>query len=294
MLRIFLISQNGSGNIGISRKSPWKNMRVGRVSCGLLSGMIPQLMTHAGSGVGSSGAVVADRKTTPDVWAAALRMYLRFLSSTGRCRAGLAAAIPFPPNWRLTQLPRYIAQADVERLINSSDDRTLIGARNRAIFLLLARLGLRGGDIVEMKLADVDWKHARLCVRGKSKQAVKLPLPQDVGDALLHYLTKFRPTTMSDHVFLRAHAPHRQFATSGAISRVVREALMRTGIDQPASKGAHLLRHSVATNLLRTGTSLEVIGALLRHRSADTTMIYAKTDVSMLQEIAQPWIGAGQ
>jgi site-specific recombinase XerD len=222
----------------------------------------------------------------------ALRGYLRFLSAHGACRPGLDQAIPVIPQWRLSALPRYLPPADVERLIGSCDLTKPHGIRDRAILLLLARLGLRAGDVFDLRLEDVAWEDGTLRVSGKARQAVRLPLPQDAGDALLQYLERVRPRVDDERIFLRSSAPYRAFSGSQAISDVVRLAVKRAGITDPPSHGAHLLRHSAATGMLRAGATLEAIGALLRHRSADTTAYYAKVDVPMLRRIAQPWPGA--
>ena len=220
--------------------------------------------------------------------AVSMRMYLRFLASTGQCSPSLVASVPTSPGWRLTELPRYLPLDDIERVIGSCDITTGIGVRDRAILLLLARLALRGQDVSKLRLSDIDWRHARLQVCGKSRRTVWLPLPQDVGDALLEYIEHVRPKVDEERVFLRALPPHRPPVK---LSHVVSLALRRAGVDSPSGRGTHLLRHSAATGLLRSGASLESIGTLLRHRSPDTTALYAKVDVPMLQEVAQPWIG---
>ena len=223
-----------------------------------------------------------------------MRMYLRFLSSSGLCRPGLEGAIPSCPKWHLSELPRYIPLADIEKVIESCDSSSVVGIRNKAILLLLARLALRAGDVTHLRLRDIDWKNAKLHVCGKTKRTVALPLPQDVGDALLEYLSRVRPKVPDeDRVFLTVTAPHRRFASPTAISMLVTRALRRSGIRYSLG-GAHLIRHSVATGLLRSGATLEVVGALLRHQSWNTTSVYAKVDVPMLQQVAQPWIGDAQ
>ncbi len=223
--------------------------------------------------------------------ASSMRMYLRFLVSNGDCPPSLVDAVPGFAGWRLSTLPRYILTDDVERVIASCDLDTAIGVRDRAILLLLARLALRAADIVHLRLGDIDWSNARLHVCGKSKQSAGLPLPQEVGDALLEYIEKARPRVDEGRVFMCVRAPYRPFATSGSITSIVSQALARAGVHSANGQGAHLLRHSAATGLLRSGASLEIIGALLRHRSPQTTAIYAKVDASMLQQVAQPWIG---
>jgi len=221
----------------------------------------------------------------------ALRGYLRFLIARGECKPWLDQAVPVFAHWQLSSLPRYLTDTDIERVIVACKTETPHGIRDKAILLLLARLGLRGGDILAMRLSDIEWKQASLRVRGKGRREVRLPLPQDAGDALLVYLDQVRPLAESDRVFLRLHAPFGPFARSSAVSLIVQRALERAGITNAPSRGANLLRHSAATSLLRAGASLDAVGAVLRHRSSNTTAHYAKVDVEMLREIAQPWPG---
>lgn len=227
-------------------------------------------------------------------WAArrcrtALRMFLRFLIAEGHCRAGLLGAIPVVPHWRLTSLPRYLPPEDVERLIASCDPSSPMGKRDRAILLLLARLGLRAGDIVQMRLPDIDWKGAWIHVSGKSRRQTRLPLTQEVGQAIAAYVQAGRPPAHTDALFLRSRAPFRALGSHCAVSMIVDSALRRAGIKRPGRGAAHLLRHSVASSMLRHGASLQEISALLRHRCIETTQIYAKIDVTALHQIAQPW-----
>ena len=221
-----------------------------------------------------------------------LRMYLRYLASTGACSAALVGAVPRIPRWRLATLPRYVLQDDVERVIASCDPTTPRGLRDRAILLLLARLALRGGDVAHLELGDIDWDRALVTVAGKTDHAVALPLPQDVGDALLAYLERGRPRVDASTVFCRVIAPFKPLASSSAITIVVRDALARAGVKNASLRGAYLLRHSAATHLLRSGATLAAVGAVLRHRSPWTTAIYAKVDTTMLAQVAQPWIGS--
>jgi integrase/recombinase XerD len=238
--------------------------------------------------------IVAETKRTSRAYvktmAMALRGYLRFLGAHGRCRAGLEHAVPTIPEWRLSTLPRYIDVSQVEQLIATCDLTTPTGLRDRAILLLLARLGLRAGDIVSLHLNDLDWRQATLSVRGKGRRETRLPLPQDAGDALLAYLERARPRVGSDRVFFMLNAPIRPLTSSGVVTNIVRAAIRKAGIDAPM-KGAGLLRHSAATAMLRGGATLDMVGAVLRHRSPDMTAHYAKVDVTMLQQIAQPWPG---
>ena len=219
-----------------------------------------------------------------------MRQYLRFLATTNRCRPGLENAVPSVPEWRLSSLPRYISDDEVNRVVASCNLNTPVGIRNHAILLLLSRLGLRAQDIVNLRIDDIDWHDGSIRVTGKSARTANLPLPQDVGDALLLYIEKARPRATEERVFMCVRAPHRPFAGSGSISSLVFYALKRAGVTSPSNQGAHLLRHSAATSMLRSGAGLDTVGAILRHGSHDTTAIYAKVDVRMLKEITQPWI----
>jgi len=222
----------------------------------------------------------------------AVRMFLRFLAAYGHCSAELIAAVPRIAHWKLASLPRYISAAAIDQLIAACDPTTAGGARDRAIILLLAQLGLRAGDVRDLRLADIDWPHGRLRVVGKGRCETWLPLPQAAGDALLHYLTHFRQGIDDDHVFLRVHAPLGPLPSSGPISKLVRRTIQRAGIQTP-SLGAHMLRHSAATEMLRQGCSLDIIGAVLRHRCIESTAHYAKVDVATLRSVAQPWPANG-
>jgi site-specific recombinase XerD len=222
----------------------------------------------------------------------AVRMFLRFLAVCGDGPADLVAAVPRIAEWKLSSLPRYLPATDIERLVAVCQPTTTAGARDRAVILLCARLGLRAGDVRALRLGDIDWSRGRLHVLGKGRCETWLPLPQEAGDAVLHYLTRFRPATDDDHVFLRLHAPLGPLPSSGPISQLVGSSICRAGIDAP-SHGAHVLRHSAATALLRQGVSLDVIGAVLRHRCVESTAHYAKVDEALLRRVVQPWPAAG-
>jgi site-specific recombinase XerD len=219
----------------------------------------------------------------------ALRMFVRFLIAEGKCAAGLDAAIPLVAHWRLSSLPRYLQAEDVERIIESCDPTSSVGKRNRAILLLLARLALRAGDIVQLRLTDIDWKGAWLCVSGKSKRETLLPLTQEVGQAIVDYLQDGRPQCDDDALFVRSRAPFRGFADHTAVSVIVKRAMRRAEVTCPSRGAAHVLRHSAATSMLRQGATLQDISSILRHRSLETTQIYAKVDITALKQIAQPW-----
>jgi site-specific recombinase XerD len=220
---------------------------------------------------------------------AAVRMFLRFLIADGKCAVGLDASIPALAHWRLSSLPRYLQPDEVEQVITSCDPATPIGRRDRAILLLLARLGLRAGDIVQLRLGDLDWKEAVIHVSGKGRRQTLLPLTQEIGDAVVTYIQDGRPQTAADALFIRSYAPFRALGDHSAISMIVAQAMRRAGVTCPSRGAAHALRHSVASSMLQQGSSLQEIAGVLRHRSITTTEIYAKVDVVTLRQIAQPW-----
>jgi integrase/recombinase XerD len=201
---------------------------------------------------------------------------------------GLEAAIPTLAHWRLATLPRYLQPEEVERLIASCDRSSPVGRRNRAILLLLARLGLRAGDITHLRLGDIEWNNASIQVCGKGRRQTQLPLTQEIGQAIVDYLQNGRPQCNADTVFVSCDAPFRSIG-SAAVSMIVVRTLRRAGVVRPSRGAAHLLRHSVATSMLRQGATLEDIAGILRHSSIETTQIYAKVDIDALQQIAQPW-----
>lgn len=219
----------------------------------------------------------------------AIRMFLRFLIAEGKCTVGLDEAIPVLAHWRLSSIPRYVKPEEVERIIDTCDWNSPVGKRNRAILLLLSRLGLRAGDIVNLSLEEIDWEGAWLYVSGKGRRHARLPLTQEVGDAIADYMQFGRPQVETDILFIRARAPFRAFESSSAISVIVAQAMHRAGVTCRVRGAAHVLRHSVATSMLRQGASLQDISAMLRHRSIETTQIYAKVDVVALRQITQPW-----
>jgi integrase/recombinase XerD len=219
----------------------------------------------------------------------ALRMFLRFLITEGKCASGLDAAIPSVAHWRLSSLPRYLQAEDVERIIASCDLTSAIGKRDHAILLLLARLALRAGDIVQLCLTDIDWKSAQLSVSGKGRRETLLPLTQEVGQAIVDYLQDGRPQCDDDALFIRSRAPFRRFAHHSAVSVIVERAMRRAAVTCPSRGAAHVLRHSAATSMLRQGATLQDISSILRHRSIETTQIYAKVDITALEQMAQPW-----
>ena len=220
-----------------------------------------------------------------------LRSFLRHLYQRGAISADLASAIPPVVKWRLAGLPKALQPEEVESILSGCDRSTLAGRRDYAILLLLARLGLRGGEAATLTLDDFDWNAGIVTVRGKGQRNEALPLPAEVGEAVTDYLRDGRPTGCpTRRVFVRLAAPHRGFASTAAIDDVVRRALARAQLDPPF-KGAHLLRHSLATGMLRNGATLEDIGQILRHRHSETTQIYAKLDLEALRTVAPAWPG---
>jgi site-specific recombinase XerD len=220
----------------------------------------------------------------------ALRSFLQYLRYRDKTKLDLAAAVPAVANWSMSSIPRAIAAEQVRQLLASIDRRTAVGCRDYAILLLLARLGLRSGEVTSLELDDVDWNAGRLSVHGKSGQQSELPLPADVGEAIATYLQHGRPHATSRRVFLRARAPHRGFLGASGVGSMVRHRLQRAGLDTP-TQGTHQFRHGLATQMLRRGASLDEIGEVLGHHNPQTTTIYVKVDLDALRSLALPWPG---
>jgi integrase/recombinase XerD len=213
-----------------------------------------------------------------------LRSLLRYLHVQGKLELDLAACVPAVAGWRLAGLPKGLAPEQLRQLLTVYDSRSLVGARDRAVLYLLARLGLRAGEVAGLRLTDVDWRAGELVVRGKPRRESRLPLPLDVGKAVVRYLRQ-RPSVTTRAMFLTARAPHRPI-TSGTASAIARKALRATGV---TAGSAHVLRHTAATMMLRHGASLAEIGHALRHRHVDTTAIYAKVDFAALRTVVRAW-----
>jgi integrase/recombinase XerD len=229
------------------------------------------------------------RGRTIQVTTAALRSFLRFLFLRGWTSADLGCSVPTVRDRRAATLPRYLPADQVERLLSSCDCQTPIGRRDHAILLLLARRGLRGPEIVALRLDDLDWRAGEIVVRGKGHIIDRLPLPQEVGQAIAMYLRRDRRAE-TRRLFVPIRNPGAGFKDGQAINEVVHRALRRTGLRMPTKwVGAHVLRHSLATTMLRRGASLAEIGQVLRHRSTNTTLIYAKVDIDGLRSIARAW-----
>jgi len=218
---------------------------------------------------------------------APIRSFLRYLGIVGRSSLNLVGAVPRLASWTRASLPRWIQADEVERIVGGCDTDTPMGLRDRAILLLMAKLGLRAADVAGLQLTDIDWKAARISVSGKARRQVALPLPQDVGDAVLAYLVGHRPVSSTEDVFCAVRAPHGSLGATGVRKVVIRTA-ERAGVSLP-ERGSHVLRHSLATSLLADGVSLAGIGVVLRHTSLDTTRIYAKADLDSLRMVASAW-----
>ena len=222
-----------------------------------------------------------------------LRSFFRFAQLRGLITSDLAAVVPAVPTWQASGPPKHLPKEAVQRVLTACERSTIQGKRDYAILLLLARLGLRAGEIVALQLDDIDWVNAQLTARSKKGDGwARLPLPTDVGRALARYL-KVRPSSPYRNVFVRGYAPYTPFVASGPVSVLVRKAIEKAGV-KSARTGAHLFRHSVATEMLRGGASLDEIGRVLRHRHPDTTAIYAKVDLKTLQGLALPWPGGAR
>jgi integrase/recombinase XerD len=218
----------------------------------------------------------------------ALRSFLGFLHVTGLIAKRLTAAVPSVAGWRLAALPKALQPGEVQALLASCDRRTQKGCRDFAVLTILVRLGLRAGEIAALRFDDIDWRAGTILIRGKGHQIEPLPWPVDVGEAVVAYLRRGRPATAVDRaVFVRVRAPHRALSGIG-VSEIVAAAARRAGL---GNIRAHRLRHTVATELLRSGSPLPEIGQLLRHRHVSTTAIYAKVDRAALRRIARPWLG---
>jgi site-specific recombinase XerD len=219
----------------------------------------------------------------------ALRSFLRFAHVHGLCDGSLAAAIPKVACWRQAPLPRSLSNGQLAALLRSFDVQSATGRRDHAMVMCMAGLGLRAGDVAALSLDDLDWQAGTLRVgRGKERRASLLPLTTPVGRALVGYLRHGRPRTPERRVFVRHQLPVGQPLTSQAVSAAVRQAFLRARLDVPA-KGAHVLRHTAATHMVRAGASLKEVADILRHRSLETTMIYTKVDLPTLAAVALPW-----
>lgn len=221
--------------------------------------------------------------------ATALRSFFRFLRAEGLHSERLDDAVPAATVRRLAGLPVHLEPDEVERLLDSLDRSSPRALRDRAMILCVARMGLRASEVVRIRLEDIDWRAAELRVsKRKTGRGALLPLVADVGEAIAEYIRDGRPATKSRHVFVLHHLRVGEPATPQTLSDAVPAALEKAGIQAPV-RGPNLLRHTLATRLVRSGTSLKEIADLLGHRYLETTQIYAKLDIESLREVAQPW-----
>lgn len=223
--------------------------------------------------------------------ATALRSFLRCLVIRGDCNPSLVASVPSVPKWKISNIPKVLSEEQVAALMKTFDRATAIGLRDYAITLCLARLGFRAGEVAQLLVDDVNWRSGSLRILTvKGRRVSTLPLPEDVGSALAAYLQSGRPPTKERHLFVNhGRGPQKGTAmTSSAVRAVIRRAWEHSGVQVP-SQGTHTLRHTLASRMLRTGADLKQIADVLRHRSLDTTIVYAKVDLGRLAEVAQPW-----
>jgi integrase/recombinase XerD len=219
-----------------------------------------------------------------------LRSFFQYLFAQGLTTTNLSLCVPRAHKPWGARLPRYLSPDQVEAVLASVRTNPRRGARDYAMLLLMARLGLRAPEVIAIQLDDIDWRAGELLVRGKGQRHDRLPIPPDVGEAISKYLREGRTSATTRTLFVTHRAPNRPFKDSQVINAILKEAFAATGVKPPTPYvGSHVLRHSLATNMVRAGASLEEIGDLLRHRSRATTMIYAKLDTDGLRSIAQPW-----
>jgi len=206
----------------------------------------------------------------------------------------LAGCVPSIRSWRLAGLPTYLSAAQVRQVLDGCDRATVLGRRDYAILMMLAKLGMRAGEVATLTLDDINWRSGEMLIRAKGRQRARMPIPPDVGAAVVAYLRDGRPKSSCRQLFLRTIAPNVGFASGNTVTMVAKAAIERAGIHGYAHHGAHLFRHSLATELLRSGATLSEIGQLLRHESHDTTRIYAKVDIEALRRLSLPWPGGVQ
>jgi site-specific recombinase XerD len=246
----------------------------------------------SGLDAGRVTAFMVDWSRDRNTWSAramvtSLRAFLRFAHATGRTAVPLAGAVPAVASWRLSALPRGVKAAEIEMLLAGCDRQTAVGLGDYAVLSLLARLGLRGAEAAGLQLGDINWRAGEITVTGKGSRAERLPLPAAAGEALAAWLTDGRPQCESRAVFVTVRRPYRQL-TPDAVRQVMGRACDHAGLER---RGAHRLRHALATEMLRAGASLPEVGQVLRHRSQLATSLYAKVDQNALRPLARPWPG---
>ena len=263
--RAFLAAQFGDGSV-----------TVGRITADALIGFVTE--QARGKRPGSVG-VLAD----------SLRSFLRFLQLEGELLADLTGAVPTPPHWSLAPLPPGLSEVELARFWDAFDRATALGRRDYAMARCLADLGLRCQEVAALRLDDIDWRTGVVhLVPGKSRRTAQLPLPPSTGAAVADYLRHGRPTTPSRAIFVQHRAPVGEAAAKTTVRGAIRRAFARA--DLPWS-GTHILRHTAAARMVRGGSSLKLVADVLRHRSIDTTAIYAKVNLPELARVALPWPG---
>lgn len=219
-----------------------------------------------------------------------LRCFFQYLFARGLTATNLSLAVPKLHRTYNTRLPRYLPPAEIETILEWVRRESSYGQRDHAMFMLMARLGLRVPEVMAIEIDDINWRGGELLVRGKGKQHDRLPLPEDVGAAISAYLRDARPATVTRVLFVRSYAPYLGFKDSRIISKILARACAALEIEMPARYlGSHVLRHSLATRMVHAGVALHEVGDVLRHKSRATTMIYAKLDIANLRSVAQPW-----
>ena len=224
----------------------------------------------------------------------ALRSFFRFLTMKGLCDSRLVSAVPAIADWKLSHIPKYLTREQLEALLSSFDRKKTDGLRGYAIALCLSRLGLRRSEVADLTLDDIEWHSGVIRLsEGKDRRTHELPLPKDVGDAIVAYLQSGRPHTSERRIFVRHRRPLGAALSGSAIGAIIQRGFKRTGLELP-SYGSHVLRHTVATHMIQQGVSIKEIADILRHKSIDTTVIYTKVDIPMLAEVALPWPDIGR
>ena len=219
-----------------------------------------------------------------------VRIFLQYLFGCGATATNLALSVPKTAKVWGARLPRHLSPDGVEAVLACVRDNPRHGARDYAMLLLMARLGLRAAEVSAIQLDDIDWRSGELTVRGKGQLHDRLPITVEIGDALSRYLREERGPATCRTMFVAHRAPHRPFKDGQIVNAILKDALKATG-QKPVTPyvGSHLLRHSLATQLVNTGASLDEVGDVLRHRSRSSTMIYARLDIDGLRSVAQPW-----
>ena len=223
--------------------------------------------------------------------ATGMRVFLRFLVMCHLLPAGVVGAVPTIRQWKLASLPKHLSVDEVDRTLATCDAESPAGKRDRAILLLLLRLGLRAGEVARLRFSDIDWREGELRVHSpKSARERKLPLPNDVGQALAEYLRNSRPTSAQPYIFLRTRAPFSPVTGCSTVSHIAKRHLRLAGISV-RGLSAHAFRHTAATRMVRRGASFKEVADVLGHRLLETTNIYAKLDEDTLHRVALPWPG---